>query len=340
MKNDVYLIAGASGFIGGALFDFLDQQQLECRGIGRRPSSRAGYDVCDLTDTNRLQTVLQGTTCVINCSGYAHAFAANSSEKKAESWRGNYQNTKNLLEAAVAAGVKQFIQISSIKAMSPPGDTCVDETWPECPQSEYGKSKLAAEKLVLEFAQKSLIAAVILRPAMVFGPGSNGNLERMLRFIEKGIFPPLPETHNHRSMVYISDLVAAIMKSVNNSNANGQIFIVASNEAPSGRQIYLAIRSVLGLGKVEYVVPGFALKLLAAVCEVIQLFVGKRLPFNEEVLQRLLKSEWYCSSKIEKILGWNAKVSLNDGLQAILAHNEVRQMNRVNSRNSTKIRAK
>lgn len=163
MKDDVYLIAGASGFIGRSLFEYLDLHGYKCKGFGRKSISHPKYYVCDLNDLKKLELLLQGVTTVINCSGYAHAFSSNSESLKRESWLCNYEGTKNLLEASLAAGVKKFIQISSVKVMASPGDACADEDWPEHPETEYGKSKLAAEKLLLKSAHEHQLDIVILR---------------------------------------------------------------------------------------------------------------------------------------------------------------------------------
>ena len=115
----------------------------------------------------------------------------------------------------------------------------------------------------------------------------------MAKLISKGLFPPLPETNNHRSMVHIDDVVGTIMCVASDSRAHGQTFILAGPEAPSGRGIYNEIRSIYGYRNISLEIPGVVLRLIANIFEVMQKRSGVRMPFNREVLSRLLDSAWY-----------------------------------------------
>ncbi len=318
MNKEKFFISGASGFIGSALFNEFCKKNISCIGTGRKNLLFDNYLKCDLLDRDRLRSALQGVTCIIHCAGYAHAFNALSGEVKEKTWLINYEATKNLIEIAMEVGVSKFINLSSVRAMSETGPNCVDEEWDLNPLSEYGKSKLAAEKLIFNLAKKSKINVVNLRLSMVYGRGGHGNLERMAKLISKGLFPPLPETNNHRSMVHIDDVVGAIMCVASNSKAHGQTFILAGPEAPSGRQIYNEIRSIYGYRSIDYEIPGVVLRLIANIFEVMQKRSGVRMPFNREVLSRLLDSAWYSSNKMESLLNWRPKVGVRDGLKKML----------------------
>lgn len=320
MNKEKFFVSGASGFIGSALFKELGKKNIPCVGIGRKNIHSDNYLKCDLLDRDRLRSALQGVSCIMHCAGYAHAFNALSGEIKEKTWLINYEATKNLIEIAVEVGVSKFINLSSVKAMSEPGSNCVDEEWGLNPLSEYGKSKLAAEELVFNLAKKSKINVVNLRLTMVYGRGGHGNLERMAKLISKGLFPPLPETNNHRSMVHIDDVVGAIMCVASDSRAHSQTFILAGPEAPSGRRIYNEIRSIYGYRSISFEIPSVFLRLIANIFEVIQKRSGVRMPFNREVLSRLLDSAWYSSNKIEKFLNWKPSVGLSDGLRRMLCN--------------------
>ncbi len=318
MNNEKFFISGASGFIGFALFNEFGKRNIPCVGIGKKNISSDGYIQCDLLDSDHLRIVLQGVSCVIHCAGYAHAFNALAAEVKEKTWLINYQATKNLIEIAIEVGVTKFINLSSVKAMTEPGSNYVDEEWSLNPISEYGKSKLAAEDLIFNLAKKSKISVVNLRLVMVYGKGGHGNLERMANLIAKGLFPPLPETNNHRSMVHIDDVIEAIMCVARDSRAHGETFILTGPEAPSGRKIYNEIRSIYGFGKTNFEIPVVVLRLIANIFECIQKISGVYMPFNREVLGRLLDSAWYSSNKIESFLNWKPKVGLGDGLKRML----------------------
>jgi len=318
MNKEKYFITGASGFIGGALFNDLIKNNIPCLGIGRKNIVSINYIQCDLFDTVKLRSLLKDVSCIFHCAGYAHAFNTSSKEIIDKTWLINYEATKSLLKVAVEVGVSKFVNLSSVKAMSEPGSNCVGEGWDLNPTTEYGKSKLAAEEFIFNFSKNENISIVNLRLAMVYGRNGNGNLERMANLIYKKIFPPLPETNNRRSLVYISDVIRAVKCVAGDSRANGQTFIVAGSETPSGRKLYDEIRSVYGYKHLKFQIPRGLLSFMANVFEWIENRCDVKAPFNNEVLSRLLDSACYSTNKIENELSWMPRVSLKNGLKETL----------------------
>jgi nucleoside-diphosphate-sugar epimerase len=159
---------------------------------------------------------------------------------------------------------------------------------------------------------------VILRPCMVYGRGGRGNLDRMAHSIAHGRFPPLPKTHNRRSLVHVDDLISAMRLVLERPEANGKSYIIASHEAPSGRELYDAIRAALGLPSISWAVPGVSLTMAGLMGDAIERIGRRPFAINSEAVSRLLGSAHYSPSLIEKELGWRAKVSLNQGLNEML----------------------
>lgn len=301
------LITGATGFIGARLLKAGD------RALVRHANAVPGAVVGDLLDFESLAAACNGIETVFHCAGYAHAFT--SSDPDAH-WRINFEGTRNLLGAAGAAGVKQFIFLSSVKAMAEPGDECVDEDWPGEPVTPYGKAKLAAEDAVLEAGVRYGMHVVILRLAMVFGRGGRGNLERMARGIRAGWFPPLPETGNRRSLVHVDDVVSVMRLVAEAPAANGRTYIVADPRAYSGREIYDAIRAASAAGAVSPEAT-FRWSVPAGVLRVAGRLNGRL----GEIIDRLIGSACYSPARIERELGWRAKVRLEAGLREMLSSN-------------------
>ena len=202
--------------------------------------------------------------------------------------------------------------------MAEPGSHCADENFPGTPGTDYGRAKLAAEQAVLEAGEKYGMQVVNLRLAMVYGAGGRGNLERMARLVERGFFPPLPETGNHRSLIHVDDVISAMRLVASDQRASGGTFIVASQEAPSGRTLFDALRAAQGLPECNWSVPANLLRSTANLADFFEKILKRRLPINSEVVARLLDSAWYSPARIEQELGWRAKVSLVDGLREML----------------------
>lgn len=312
------LVSGASGFIGQRLVSRLCTDGQACRPLVRIQGGGASAVVADLADRDALTGACSGVASVLHCAGYAHAFSSLSGDASAKHWAVNFEGTRNLVEAAGQAGVKRFVFLSSVKAMAEPGEVCADENFPGLPETAYGQSKLAAEQAVLAAGQRYGMHVVSLRLSMVYGAGGRGNLERMGHLVKSGVFPPLPETGNHRSLVHVDDVVSAIRMVADDDRANGRTYIVAGREAPSGRGLFDALRQAQGLPPCNWSVPASALSMAAKLGDGLEKLAGRRLPLDSEVVDRLLKSAWYSPARIERELGWRAKVSLMDGLSEML----------------------
>jgi nucleoside-diphosphate-sugar epimerase len=308
------LISGATGFIGQRLLRSLCEAGLACVGLARSGSAGAELRIADLADKSALTAACAGADRVFHCAGYAHAFSSLSGDDSALHWQINFEGTRNLVEAAGAAGVKRFVFLSSVKAMAEPGSVAADEDLGGEPATAYGQAKRAAETAVLEAGQRYGMHVVNLRLAMVYGAGGRGNLERMGRLVRRGLFPPLPETGNHRSLVHVDDVVAAVRLVADDDRANGRTYIVAAPEAPSGRQLYDALRQALGMAPLAWAVPAILLRLGGRVGDGLEALTQRRVPLDSEALERLLGSAWYSPARIERELGWRAQVSLADGL--------------------------
>lgn len=313
------LVTGASGFIGGNLLQHLQQQGRSVLGMTRGGAVGAGWRRGNLDDPVTLSMASQGISTVIHCAGYAHAFGALQQADADFHWRINCQGTQRLVQAAASAGVRRFVFLSSVKAMGEPGAECVSEDWQGAFLTPYGQAKQAAEAAVLESGKSSGMEVVILRPAMVYGPGGKGNLERMARAIFRGRFPPLPETGNHRSLVHVDDMVAAIVLAADLPQANGRTYIVAHPEAPSGGQLYGAMRHALGLPPCRWRLPEYCLRLAGQGGSLAERMLQRRMPLNIEVVGRLLDSAWYSPARLQGELGWQPRVSLDEGLRRLVA---------------------
>jgi nucleoside-diphosphate-sugar epimerase len=241
---------------------------------------------------------------VVHCAGEAEASRFNDA---ARVWEVNVTGTKHLLEAAGRAGVKRFVLLSSVKAMAEPGEVCADEDWPGEPQTAYGRSKLAAEEALWEACARFRLDGVVLRMPMVYGRGNRGNLWRMAELIRRGRFPPLPEVGNRRSLVHVDDVVAAVRLVLSHPAAVGRTYIVADPKPYSSRELYDAIRAALGMPPVRWAVPAGFFR-----------FAARLSPRAAEAVDKLLGSACYSPARIERELGFRARVGLAEGLREML----------------------
>lgn len=293
------LITGANGFIGRRLI------QPGERALVRRPSGFPNEVIGDLLDPACLARACEGVEVVFHCAGLADV----QDDSEAQ-WRINFEGTRNMLVAASQTGVKCFVFLSSVKAMAEPGDECIDEDWLGKPTTAYGLAKLAAEEAVLEAGAKYGMHVVNLRLVMVYGRGNRGNLWKMAQAIRKGWFPGLPETGNRRSIVHVQDVVEAARLVAGRPEANRRTYIIAYPRPYSTHEIEETIRAILRAPTL-WRMPSWALRA-----------AGWSHPRLHEIVERLMGSACYSPARIERELGWRARIGIENGLQEMLHENE------------------
>lgn len=312
------LVTGASGFIGTSLVKYLRQDDYDvCHANRFMPIKDSRHFLFDLVNPIDLSDILCDTDVIFHLAGKAHALAE-THQDEAEYFQINTEGTRKLLEAAKQAGVQKFIYFSSVKAVGDSDIQPMDESVQAPADTPYGQSKYAAEQLVLHGGY--VPHPVVIRPSMVYGNTEKGNLPRMIQAIRRGMFPPLPETHNRRSMVHVDDVVQAAILAAEKPEAAGQIYIVTDGQAYSTRQIYDWIRSVLGKSSLNASIPMGFLKLLAKSGDAIGRISGRRFPFDSDALDKLTGSAWYSSVKIQRELGFSPQHTLQSSLPDIVRY--------------------
>jgi len=185
-------VTGASGFVGSNLV-----RELHCSGwsvhILARPSSSldeiAGTAVSvhlgDIADRDSvIKAMPEDLDAVFHVAASTNFWSKNNAEQD----RVNIEGTRNMLEAAEAAGAQRFIHTSSFTTWGFKNTELTEES-PRTAETDwinYVRSKYAAEELVLEAAASRQIDALILNPAHILGPGDQHNWSRMIRMVHQG----------------------------------------------------------------------------------------------------------------------------------------------------------
>jgi len=194
---ETVLITGATGFIGRGLAGRLINAGLKVRCLARGGSNTSaleemGCDIVrgDLLDRRALERAAAGVTTVWHLGALVRPKTTFACRKKlAERFYAiNALGTENLARASAAAGVKRFIYFSTIAALGP-GDDLDGEAEPG-PLTLYGRSKLAGEILLRKAAAETGLDFLILRPAMIYGPGAE-RWESLVGLVKRG-FIALP----------------------------------------------------------------------------------------------------------------------------------------------------
>jgi UDP-glucose 4-epimerase len=320
------LITGATGFIGQRLTEALYARAetifAATRDLDAVTSHWQDQSVIpkyvDLNKPDTLKGLCTGIEIVFHLAGYVHADNAYGDDNEEKYWQTTVDGTRFLLTEALRAGVKKFIFASSVKAMGEGSPICLDEAHSEEPVSAYGRAKLAAEKLILEIGRTHGLHVCNVRLPLVYGSGNKGNIPRMIRAIDRGIFPPLPDIHNKRSMVHVDDAVQAILLAADKDESRDQTYVVTDGHIYSSREIYTMICEALGKTTSRWTVPLTVLRTIARMGDIIGRLRGRPFVFDSEALGKLVGSAWYSSDKIQRELGYRPTRTLRHALPEMI----------------------
>jgi nucleoside-diphosphate-sugar epimerase len=309
------LVTGASGFVGRHLCTALVGQGIAVRGLVRRADAQLPGGVTPLAagglnDIPAVKQAMSGVEGVIHLAARVHM---PRSSGDMEAFREvNVEGTRSVLEAAVAAGVRDFVFVSTVKVM---GETS-DEPWTEdmrpAPVDPYGATKLEAEQLVREYARRAGLHAPILRPPLVYGPGMRANALRLFRAIDRGLPLPLGGIRNRRSFLNVGNLTVALLGTQASENGN-ETFFVSDCQDLSTSELATAAGRALGRPVRLVRVPVPLLKAAGRIGD--QLAHVAPFPLNSPAVARLTGSLAVDCSKLARLTGYSPPFSMEEGLR-------------------------
>ena len=188
-------VTGISGFVGSALAPAL---------------KRSGHEVGGASGHGDVADLLVGSEAIVHLANIAHG-SGNPDLLQ----RVNVEGTRSVAEKAAAGGARRFVYLSSIKAFGEETrGRALDGTEVPAPEDAYGRAKLAAERALAEVAERTGLAVVILRPPLVYGPRVKANFLALMHAVDRGWALPLASVRNRRSLIYLGNLVDAIVRCV------------------------------------------------------------------------------------------------------------------------------
>ena len=284
------LVTGSEGFIGKRLVQALRKK---------------GYKVVefDVKKGNNLLDYEQCRKASKNCFAVVHCAAVLDEQSKAL-WNVNVLGTENIIRASAENRVKRFIFLSTAGVY---GDVkgIADEKTKAKPVTEYEKSKAQAEKVVE--AYRELIAVTILRPAIVLGP--NEYWRKIIKQVKKG-FPLIGSGKNNWHLVYVDDLIDAIVFSLENEKARDKVLNVAANDALTLEQMVLEIKKCIGLKPKVMKIPVWLGKLIGY----LYITFSSKPIITPAHIRRLVRNRHYSIERI-KSFGWKPKVSTKEAIE-------------------------
>lgn len=303
------LITGATGFIGSELAKTCRERGFEVVALGQENNEveaernqelrRVGVTVkgLDLGREAALGADLIGVDVVF------HLAAAQHEMNRPDSyfWDINVEGTRRMLEASVAAGVRRFVHGGTIGVYGVPSVAEIDESTPTNPDNIYGTTKLAGEKLVLEYAQR--LPVTVIRISETYGPGDR-RLLKLFRSIKAGKFFLIGDCRNIHQAIHVGDLAEVLLLAAESTAAIGEIFVAPGREKLTTEEMCRCIATVLGTTLPRFRVPMLPMLIASIVLERTLRPLGIQPPLHTRRLDFFRKSLSFSDRKLETVLGF------------------------------------
>lgn len=307
------LVTGANGFVGGALMKYLalDRPSWKVRGSVRAeeavPAERHGAElvvVGDLAARPDWSLALTDVDVVVHCAAKVHVRQETARAERAVFRAVNVDACLDLAAAAMAAGCRRFVFLSSAKVFLGPGDSRhqAQALAAEWLQDPYTASKREAEEALRVRCADSGVQCVIVRPPLVYGPGVGGNFKTLIRAVAKGLPLPIGAIRNRRSFVAVGNLVHFLACVAEHPDAAGQTFAVSDDEDVSTPELARRLAKAAGRGIWMPEVPVDVLIGLAGV-------LGRR-----SQMLSLCESLALDVAETRSLLGWSPPIGMDVGL--------------------------
>jgi nucleoside-diphosphate-sugar epimerase len=264
----------------------------------------------DLRDPESLKGATKGIDVVYNI---AALFRPENVTRK-EMWRNNVQGTKNMLDAAVKAGVQRFVHCSTVGVHGDIRKPPANEDAPYAPGDYYQESKTAGEKIAVQYMAEGKLPLVIFRPGGIYGPRDLRFL-KLIRPIKAERFIMLGSGEIIYQMIYIDDLIDGILLCGTREQAIGKIYILTGGEPITLNQLVRVIADVLGVRPPWLRFPVTPIYMAGFLCEMLFKPLGINPPLYRRRVDFFRKTRWFDISKAKNELGFFPRTDLKTGIK-------------------------
>ena len=298
------LVTGRSGFVGRALVGELRRRGCAVRAAVRRRSSPDddAVEIGELSDATDWSTALRDVDTVFHLAARVHQVGEKGDDGEAAYQSANANATAALAQQAIAAGARRFVFVSSVKVMGEVSTARpLNEDDPPQPQDAYGRSKLAAEQALAELSGQMEVS--IVRPPLVYGPGVRANFLSLLRLAAGGLPLPLGAARAPRSMVFIDNLVDALIACATRPHGSPATYFVSDGHDFAVAELVRLLRAEMGLPARLWPLPAGLVRAAA------------RMLGRSDVAQRLFSPLQVDTGRIRRELGWSPPLTAEEGLR-------------------------
>ena len=304
------LVTGAAGFIGRALVQRFRELGSEVRGVDLVETGEESHLAADLTAPGAWQGHAEGCELVIHTAAVVGFYSAREGY-----WETNVAAVRHAMDAAIAAGAKRFVHLSSIVVFGFDFEGVVDERSPVRPNGvHYVDTKIASEQVVLEAHADGEIPCTIVRPGDVYGPGSRPWTVEPVRLLKtKQLILPDGGRGLH-SPVYVEDLVDGIVRAATAPEAEGRVFILTGSERPTIGEFVDNYCRMLGIDGPR-TAPTRVVREVARAMDLAAKVRGRRSEATAAAIDYFNRRGSYSIERAREVLGYEPQHDLDAGMR-------------------------
>ena len=319
------LVTGGSGFLGGAIVQMLLDRGERVRSLARRPNPdllAQGVEVLqgDIADSHAVSSAAQGVEAVVHIAAKAGYWGTLQ-----EYYLPNVTGTANVLAACKEHGIQRLVYTSTPSVVHAGGDVAgIDEStpYPDHYSSAYPATKAEAERLVLA-ANSDELATVAIRPHLIWGPGDNQLVPRLVDRARSGRLMLVGDGSNLIDTTFVDNAAHAHLLALDRlapeSAISGRPFFIAQGEPkPMAETINLLLAAAGAPPVHRHVSAGVAVKLGSAAERVWRVgrFKGEP-PLTRFLAEQLGTAHWFDLTGARRDLGYEPVVSFEEGLSRL-----------------------
>jgi len=315
------LVTGGSGFLGSHLVEALMARGDKVRVLVRPTSNTKfleslGVELVygDLKDSQSLKSAAQGMERIYHCAAIASDWGSTEDFQAT-----NVTGLRNLLDAALEAGVKKFVHVSTTDVYGHPNYPA-DETAPFRLRGwHYGDTKIKGEQLVWACHRDQGLPTTIVRPVNIYGPRSTSFVLELAELLKSGDMVNIGKKEQSAGLAYVTNVVDMILLAGDNESSVGQAYNASDGSDVSWRKYMDKLAKIVGVSSPKTVIPYrlayFAGWIMEKVYGVLR--IQSRPLLTRMMVELFGTDQGFPIDKARRELGYEPRVNFDEGMSHV-----------------------
>ncbi len=314
-------VTGATGFVGRSIVKRLLMEGYEITALvlPTEPTSIGGQGVKivrgDITELSSLKGKMKGNDALVHLAG-----AVGYGQTMDTCMRINRNGTYNVAREAIDSGIRRFIHFSSVSVYGRiPNIPIIEEQPLRKIRDPYGDTKIDAENILKEFADKGRLSLTIVRPTVIYGPGDDKFLPKLVENLRSGKARIIGSGKNTVDLIHVNDVADFIAILLKNERSIGQVYNLTNPDNPSWKDFLFIVASVMGVPIPEKRIPYSLALVLAGMMEFFAFLRGKEPKLTRYSVRVVGRQYHYVTDKASRELDFRPRIDLVEGIRKCVA---------------------